>query len=256
MESSRVRRGFFFSSVVCLYGLAFFFFFLHAFWLTGSLLFIHKHYGILLAFRPGAAHRSDSDDFLEEHVEAIAGLCTHPSRGCTSGGCARGQERRREPWEPRQWCLSLGGYPWELVPFSASILFGASSFQRLNSPSLRKEKNHWVLALDFESKLLFNTKWQKEVRAVVPDRGDKETGEAAVGAGALPRRQALGRDPLRSVPGAALPPLPRPPHRRAPPAPLASLRTKPAAEGRRGQLPGSSLGHPLSPAIAEPTEQR
>lgn len=64
------------------------------------------------------------------------------------------------------------------------------------------------------------------------------------------RRTGTGSAPLRSVPGAALPPLPRPPHRRAPPAPLASLRTKPAAKGRRGQLPGSSLGHPLSPVIA------
>lgn len=88
---------------------------------------------------------------------------------------------------------------------------------------------------------------------VMLDRGGKETGEVPArgcGAGALPRRQAAGRDPLRSVPGAALPPLPRPPHRRAPPAPLASLRTKPAAKGWRGQLPGSSLGHSLSPVIA------
>lgn len=57
-----------------------------------------------------------------------------------------------------------------------------------------------------------------------------------------------GAAPLRSWGCTA--PSPRPPHRRAPPAPLASLRTKPAAKGRRGQLPGSCLGHPLSPVIA------
>lgn len=237
MESSRVRCGVFSSYVVYLFGLAFFFppcFF----WLTGSLLFIHKHYGILLAFRPGAAHRFDSDDFLEEHVEAIAGLCTHPSRGCTSGGRAKG----REPWEPRQGYLSLSAHPWELVLVSASVLFRASSFQRHNSPSLRKEENHWVLGLDLKNKLSFNTKWEKEVRVVVVlDWGGKETGEAparSCGAGALPRRER-GAAPLRSWGCTA--PSPRPPHRRAPPAPLASLRTKPAAKGRRGQLPRPPL---------------
>lgn len=137
-------------------------------------------------------------------MEVIAGLCTHPSRGCTSGGRAKGRERRREPCEPSQGSLSLSAHPWELVLVSVSIPFGASSFQRLNSPSLRKEKNHWVPTFDSENKLLFNTKWEKEVRVVVlPDWGGEETGEApgrGCGAGALPRRQAAGRDPLRSAP--------------------------------------------------------
>lgn len=100
-------------------------------------------------------------------MEAIAGLCTHPNQGCTSEGRAKGRERRREPCEPSRGSLSLSAHPWELVLVSASILFGASSFQRLNSPSLRKEKSHRVLTFDSENKLLFNTKWEKEVRAVV-----------------------------------------------------------------------------------------
>lgn len=137
-------------------------------------------------------------------MEVIAGLCTHPSRGCTSGGRAKGRERRREPCEPSQGSLSLSAHPWELVLVSVSILFGASSFQRLNSPSLRKEKNHWVPTFDSENKLLFNIKWEKEVRVVVlPDWGGEETGEApgrGCGAAALPRKQAAGRDPLRSAP--------------------------------------------------------
>lgn len=188
-------------------------------------------------------------------MEAIAGLCTHPSRGRASGGRAKSREG---PESPGRGTSALGAHPWEVVLVSASVLFGASSSQRLNSPSLRKENNHWVLALDFENKLLFNTKWEKEAPVVVVGWGRKEKGEAPaqgqLGPRALPRRQAAGRDPLaplRSAPFLGLQcPLSRS-RRIAAPAGRARRAPHEACSQRAaGAAPRQPLGHPLSPAIA------
>lgn len=185
-------------------------------------------------------------------MEAIAGLCTHPGRGRTRGGRAKGRERRGNLESSDRGTSAPSAHPWELGLVSASVLFAASSFQRLNSPSLREEKSHWVLALDLENKLLFNTKWEKEVRVVVVlDWGRKETGEAparSCGAGVLPRRQAAGRDPLGSAPlrswgcsapspAAAASPRPAGPARRAP----HEACSKRAARAAPRQLPRPPL---------------
>lgn len=98
------------------------------------------------------------------------------------------------------WVRILGSR-FSFLPLFSS---GHLPFTGLTLPRLGKRKKHWLLALDFENKLLFNTKWEKEVRVVVVrGRGGKESGEVqarSCGAGALPRRQAAGRDPLRSAP--------------------------------------------------------
>lgn len=47
-------------------------------------------------------------------MEAIAGLCTHPSRGRASGGRAKGREG---PESPGRGTSALGAHPWEVVSF-------------------------------------------------------------------------------------------------------------------------------------------
>lgn len=90
--------------------------------------------------------------------------------------------------------------------------------------------------------------------------GGRGAGPGREGKGRSPGTQLWGRCPPQKAGGGQGPaplrswgctaPSPAAAASPRPLAPLASLRTKPAAKGRRGQPPGSSLGHPLSPVIA------
>lgn len=153
-------------------------------------------------------------------------------------------------------------FSWESVPVSGPIPLGASLLQRLNLPSPRKEKKiaqNKKPDPDFKNKLFFclmlkgkrcGGERREKPRAAalgpVPSPGG---GRAGGGAG---RRAGASR----TAPFLGLHcPLSRG-RRIAPPALLASFRAEPAAEGLRGQHPGSSPGHPLSPPDSDGQQNR
>lgn len=171
-----------------------------------SALFIHKHSGILLAFRAEAARRSDSDGFLQKHVEAIAGTRAPPSRGSPGAQRARGRHplSRTGGLGP-----GLGAHVGDGGLGFALVTFGAPSLRRLSLRiGRRKPSASRRCKLRIEFCLTLNGKKKKiKKRQTESKRRAKPRGSA----------------PMPSVPGEAgasrargsTALCPQPPHRRA-----------------------------------------